>query len=153
MTNQELQTLINSWIPELEFTVEESEFLNVHVPSDKLRDLMLQLRDHEKTAFNYLFCLSGVDWGEELGIVYHLESTVHRHIIVVKVKTSDREAPNFDTVCDIWRTAEFHEREVFDFFGITFNNHPNMTHLFLNEDWQGFPMRKDFEDPINMIIR
>ena len=153
MTNQGLQNLISEWIPNLEFSEEESEFLNIFVSPEHLYDLMLRLRDHKETAFDYLFCLSGVDWGEELGIVYHLESTVHRHIIVVKVKTEDRERPNFDSVCDIWRTAEFHEREVFDYFGVTFNNHPNMTHLFLNDEWQGHPLRKDFEDPVNMIIR
>ena len=153
MTNQELQDIFIKWNLDLEFTEEGSEFLNVLVSSEKLRDLMFQLRDNEKTAFNYLFCLSGVDWGEELGIVYHLESTDHRHTLVVKVNTTDREYPKFDTVSDIWRTAEFNEREVFDYFGIIFTNHPNMKNLFLTEDCQGYPLRKDFEDPINMIIR
>jgi NADH:ubiquinone oxidoreductase subunit C len=99
-----------------------------------------------------LFCLSGVDWGEELGVIYHLESTVYRHIVVVKVKTSDRDNPNFDSVWDIWRTAEFHEREAFDFFGIKFNNHPNLKRLFLTENWEGFPLRKDYVDDVNMVI-
>jgi NADH:ubiquinone oxidoreductase subunit C len=104
-------------------------------------------------SFDYLFCLTGVDWGTELGVVYHLESTTHRHNLVVKVMTSDRENPTIDSVQDIWQTANFHEMEVFDFFGIKFNNHPNLKRLFLPKDWTGYPLRKDYDDPINMIIK
>ncbi len=158
MTNEALQYLINTWIPdpvtsELEFTEEESQFLNIQVQPADLHQLMFQLKNNTETNFDYLFCLTGVDWGNELGVVYHLESTAHRHIVVVKVKTEERENPVFDSVCDIWKTAEFHEREVFDFFGIKFNNHPNLKRLFLTEDWDGFPLRKDYVDDINMIVK
>lgn len=153
MTNEALQSLISNWIPELEFTEEKSQFLNITVQPEHLHQLMSQLKSNTETKFDYLFCLSGVDWEKEMGVVYHLESTVHRHTIVVKVKTTDRENPTFDTVCDIWYTAEFHEREVFDFFGIKFNNHPNLKRLFLTEEWDGFPLRKDYVDEINMVIK
>jgi NADH/F420H2 dehydrogenase subunit C len=137
----------------LEFTEEGSQFLNVIVQPKHLHELMSQLKKNPETHFDYLFCLSGVDWGEELGVVYHLESTTHRHIIVVKVSTADRENPMLDSVYDIWATAEFHEREVFDFFGIIFTNHPNLKRLFLTEEWEGFPLRKDYVDEINMVIK
>jgi len=137
----------------LEFTEEGSQFLSILVQPEHLYALMNQLKLNKQTHFDYLFCLSGVDWGEELGVVYHLESTTHRHSIVVNVKTKNRENPNFDSICDIWRTAEFHEREAFDFFGIKFNNHPNLKRLFLTEDWEGFPLRKDYVDEINMVIK
>lgn len=153
MTNEALQNLISSWIPDLEFSQEASQFLNITVQSENLYQLMSDLKRHEETSFDYLFCLSGVDWQPELGVVYHLESTTHRHTIVVKVKTDDRENPTFDSVCDIWKTAEFHEREVFDFFGIIFKNHPNLKRLFLTDEWEGFPLRKDYEDEINMVIK
>jgi NADH/F420H2 dehydrogenase subunit C len=158
MTNEALQNLIGSWIPDpiatgLEFTEEGSQFLNITVQPDQLHQLMSQLKNNSATEFDYLFCLSGVDWGEDLGVVYHLESTKHRHIIVVKVQTADRENPAFDTVSNIWATAEFHEREVFDFFGIKFNNHPNLKRLFLTDEWDGYPLRKDYEDAINMVIK
>lgn len=136
----------------LEFSEEGSQFLNILVKPEHLYTLMSQLKSNEQTSFDYLFCLSGVDWEEELGVVYHLESTAHRHSVVVKVKTLDRENPNFDSVWDIWRTAEFHEREAFDFFGIKFNNHPNLKRLFLTENWEGFPLRKDYVDDVNMVI-
>jgi len=158
MTNEALQNLISSWVPdpvtsELEFTEEESQFLNISVQPADLHQLMVQLKSNSETNFDYLFCLSGVDWGNELGVVYHLESTTHRHMIVVKVKTEQRDTPLFDSVYDIWKTAEFHECEVFDFFGIQFNNHPNLRRIFLTEDWDGFPLRKDYEDDINMIVK
>ena len=153
MTNEALQNIIGNWIPDLEFSEEDSQFLNVIILPEQLHHLMSKLKSDEETKFDYLFCLSGVDWGVELGVVYHLESTVHRHTIVVKVKTSDRENPKIDSVYDIWATAEFHEREVYDFFGIEFNNHPNMKRLFLTDEWEGFPLRKDYVDEINMIIK
>ncbi|MCF8273768.1 MAG: NADH-quinone oxidoreductase subunit C [Flavobacteriaceae bacterium] len=153
MTNEALQNLISNWIPELEFSEEGSQFLNILVTPEHLHQLMTDLKTNNETSFDYLFCLSGVDWQPELGVVYHLESTTHRHSIVVKVKTDDRENPMFDSVCDIWKTAEFHEREVFDFFGIKFKNHPNLKRLFLTDEWEGFPLRKDYEDDINMVIK
>ena len=153
MTNEALQNLISGWIPDLEFSEEGSQFLNISVQPEQLHQLMLKLKTNSDTKFDYLFCLSGVDWEPELGVVYHLESTEFRHTIVVKVKTADRENPTFNSVCDIWKTAEFHEREVFDFFGIKFNNHPNLKRLFLTDEWEGFPLRKDYEDEINMVVK
>jgi len=158
MTNEALQEKISSWFPDpepvgLSFSEEESQFLNVSISKSALYDLMVRLKSDESTRFDYLFCLTGVDWGEDLGVNYHLESTVHRHQLVVRVRTPEREKPTLPTVCSIWRTAEFHEREVFDFFGIDFTDHPNMKHLFLTEEWEGFPLRKDYEDEINMIIK
>ena len=153
MKNDELQELIGSWSPNLTFTEEGSQYLNVMVPLEELHAIMVKLKHNDQTSFDYLFCLSGVDWGEELGVVYHLESTDFRHSLVVKTQTADRENPVIDSVYDIWATAEFHEREVFDFFGIKFSNHPNLKRLFLTEDWDGFPLRKDYEDNINMVIK
>ena len=153
MTNEALQQLITTWFPELEFWEEGSEFLNIEVEPAQLHALMTKLKQDDQTKFDYLFCQSGVDWGESLGVVYHLESTEFRHRLVVRVKTEDRENPVFDSVSDLWYTAEFHEREVYDFFGIKFNNHPNLKRLVLTEEWDGWPLRKDYVDDINMIIK
>ena len=153
MKNEELQKLIGSWSPNLEFTEEGSQYLNITVPKEELHAIMFKLKHDDQTSLDYLFCLSGVDWGEELGVVYHLESTNFRHSLVVKTQIAERENPVIDSVYDIWATAEFHEREVFDFFGIKFTNHPNLKRLFLTDDWVGFPLRKDYEDNINMIIK
>ena len=153
MTNQEIQETISKWKEGLEFSEEESEFLNVTVDKEDLREISKKLRDTPELDFDYMFCLTGIDWGEEMGVIYHLESIEKNHCLVVKVKTSDRENPVLDTVSDIWRTAEFHEMEVFDFFGIRFNGHPNMKRLFLPPEWEGYPLRKDYEDEVNMVIK
>jgi NADH-quinone oxidoreductase subunit C len=99
---------------------------------------------------DYLFCLTCVDWKTHLGMVYHFSSTTYRHTVVVKVKL-DRTNPEIQTVSDIWRTAEFHEREVYELFGVRFLNHPDLRRLILTDDFEGFPLRKEFEDPVNMI--
>jgi NADH:ubiquinone oxidoreductase subunit C len=85
-------------------------------------------------------------------VVYHLESTEFRHLIVLKSVLSDRENPAIDSLTALYPTAEYFEREVFDLFGIRFNNHPNMKRLFLEDDY-GYPLRKDFRDEINIIER
>ena len=74
-----------------------------------------------------------------------------RNLLVFSAQTADREDPNLDTVCDIWPTAEFHEREVYDLFGIRFNNHPDLRRLLLTDDWEGYPLRKDYVDEINIV--
>ena len=83
-------------------------------------------------------------------MVYHLSSTQSRHSIVIKANL-DREQPAIETVCGIWRTAEFFEREVFELFGVNFLQHPDLRKLILTDDFEGYPLRKDFEDPINII--
>lgn len=158
MTNEALKYLITDWFPEpeavkLHFTEEGSQFLNISIDPDYLHELMSLLKSSPETSFDYLFCVTGVDWGKELGVVYHLESTTHRHVVVVKVQTADRLTPTFDSVQDLWLTANFHEREVYDFFGIKFRNHPNLKRLFLSEDYEGFPLRKDFTDEVNMVVK
>lgn len=158
MTNEALQQTILSWFPDPEvpqpqFSKEGSQYLNVSIEANQLHELMQLLKNKPETHFDYLFCLTGVDYEKDLGVVYHLESTMHRHILVVKVQTSDRENPIFESVQDLWATANYHEREVFDFFGIKFINHPNLKRLFLSEDWEGYPLRKDYVDESNMVVK
>ena len=80
-----------------------------------------------------------------------LHSTKHGHSVELKVKTENRENPAFDTVSDIWQAANFYEREVFDLFGIRFNNHPDLRRIVLDENWQGYPFRKDYVDEVNIV--
>lgn len=136
-----------------EATFEESGLLTVTVPAKELHNLALRLRNDKDLLFDYLVCMTGMDWGESLGVVYHLSSTVHHHWLVVKTFTTNRETPELPSVSDIWATANLNEREVFDFFGIRFINHPDMRRLFLRNDWVGYPLRKDYDasETINPI--
>ena len=153
MKNEDLQNIINGLGTNLGFSTEASEFLNVIVPKEQLHNVCSKLKSNPDLKFNYAFCITGMDWGKELGVIYHLESTELKHQIVVKVMTVDRDNPTLDSVHDIWQTADFHELEVYDFFGIKFNNHPKLRRLFLTPEWEGFPLRKDYVDEANMIIK
>ena len=149
MTSEELKNHISSVLPSSTFD-ETGEFLNVIISSEDLLPLMQDLRSKSEFDFDYLFCLTCVDWKDHLMMVYHLLSKTYKHTLVVKAKIADRDNAQIETVCRIWRTAEFHEREVFDLFGVKFINHPDLRRLFLTDDWNGYPLRKDYADE-NMI--
>ena len=149
MTNEELKSALIAIDPSLVFE-EGSEWLNMNVEPKKWLSLAGQIRHADPLFFDYLFCLTCVDWKAHLTMVYHLSSTKFRHNIVVKSKL-DRFQPEIETVCFIWKTAEFHEREVAELFGVNFLHHPDLRKLILPDDWVGFPLRKDYEDPVNMI--
>lgn len=150
MTNEELKAAIVNYIPDAVFD-ETTTWLNVSISADEWLPLAEALRNHSQLDFDYLFCVTGVDWKSHLSVVYHLTSKKFGHILVVKAKIDNRVDPVIETVCGIWRTAELHEREVYDLMGVRFKNHPDLRRLFLTEEWNGFPLRKDYEDPINMI--
>lgn len=125
--------------------VEEGEFLVLTVEPGVFRSLAEHLRDDAELRFDYLVCMTGMDWGEKLGVIYHFRSTVSNRDLVVKTAAVSRENPELFTVSDLWATADLNEREVFDFFGIRFINHPDMRRLFLRNDWVGYPLRKDYD--------
>jgi len=139
-------------VPDAEFQ-ENKQFLTCIIPPAKLHALAVRLAGDADLAFDFLFCLSGVDMIQYIEVVYHLESTAHRHQAVLKVRVFDRDHGAVDTVCDIWRTAEFHEREIYDLLGIRFTNHPDLRRIFLEEEWIGHPLRKDYADEINIVER
>jgi NADH/F420H2 dehydrogenase subunit C len=149
MISTELKEQLSILHPSL--VIEEpAEWLHVHVEASEWLVLAGQLKNNESLSFDYLFCVTCVDWKTHLSMVYHLRSLKHAHTLVVKIKL-DREKPEVESVANIWRTAEFHEREAYDLFGVIFLHHPDLRRLFLTEDWVGWPLRKDYEDPVNMI--
>ncbi len=149
MTKEELKIQILTILPTVSFE-ETGEWLQVLVAAEDWKLFAQQLHASAELQFDYLFCLTCVDWKTHLTMVYHLTSTTYRHNIVIKIKL-DSINPFIETVSDIWRTAEFHEREVFEMFGVNFLHHPDLRKLILPDDWIGYPLRKNYEDPINMI--
>jgi len=111
------------------------------------RDIALFMRDHARLKFNYMACLSGVDYfpEEKLGIVCNLESLgVLGHRLAVKV-SCPRSGGAIPTVSCVWHTANWHEREAYDMFGIDFAGHPDFRRILCPDDWEGFPLRKDYK--------
>jgi len=150
MTNEELKITITSLFATATFD-EGGEWLNVNVEVAEWKSFAQQLRNNDHLSFDFLFSLTCIDWKTHLTMVYHLESTGYRHNMVVKIKL-DTVTPEVETVSDIWQTANFHEREVYELFGVNFLNHPDLRLLILPDGWEGKnPLRKDFDDPVNMI--
>ena len=151
MEKQQLIDALKTRFPGAEFP-EGTQFPEMIISPDQLHETAQALRSEELFCFDYLVSLTAVDFIKQMTIVYHLESIGHRRLIVLKTSVSDRENPAVDTVSDIWTGAGFHEREVFDLFGIRFTNHPDLRRLFMDDDY-GYPLRKDFRDEINIIER
>jgi NADH-quinone oxidoreductase subunit C len=125
------------------------------------------LRDDPRLSMEFLNCISGVDYLEtdpkkapkagfepHLEVVYHFSSFTHRHRFVLKVilpRWKDGKAgeiPEVPSVTSLWKTADWHEREVYDLSGVWFSGHPDLRRILLAEDWQGHPLRKDYEFPL-----
>jgi len=101
-------------------------------------------------AFDNLMCLAAVDYPKEapprIEVVYHLYSYTHRHLFVLKALLP-REDPRVPTVERVWAVANWHEREAYDMFGVTFEGHSDPRRILLPDDWVGHPLRKDWVDP------
>jgi NADH-quinone oxidoreductase subunit C len=139
----------------------------IETAPDALPDVCRYLRDEPELRFNFLSCVSGVDyfegdpkkaakvtWKPHVEVVYHLWSVPHRVSLVLKVilpRWKDDvpgELPEVPTVSGIWSTADWHEREVYDLSGVHFVGHPALRRILCPEDWVGHPLRKDYEMPL-----
>ena len=138
----------------------------IEVTPDGLVDLMTYLRDDPELKFEMLNCITAVDYFQpdpkkaaKAGFdphmeVDHLSSITQKHTLVVKVKISrwkddvEGQLPDVPSVSGVWRTADWHEREVFDLSGVNFTGHPNLVRILCPEDWVGYPLRKDYEMPL-----
>ena len=151
MTNDELKTVLTERFPAAEIK-QGFQYVEMIVKAEDLHETAVQLKQTDEFYFDYLICLTGIDYPENMGITYHLESVKHRHVMVLKVRTADRINPAIDTVSDVWITAKYHEREVYDLLGVHFNNHTDLRRLFLEDGW-GFPLRKDYVDEVRIVER
>ncbi len=125
------------------------------------------LKEDARLSFELLNCISGVDYLEpdakkapkagfepHTEVVYHFSSFTHRHRFVVKIilprwkDNKPGELPEVPSVTELWATADWHEREVYDLSGVNFIGHPDLRRILLSEDWEGHPLRKDYEFPL-----
>jgi NADH-quinone oxidoreductase subunit C len=148
MEKQEIKEIIEGLGIPAEF-IETRQHTEIIIPADALHEAALKLKGSQELQLDFLISATAIDWKTNFTVVYHLTSSVLHHVVVVKTNVSERENPEIDTVSDIWATAEFQEREIFDLFGIKFRNHMDLRRLFLDDDW-GFPLRKEYTDE-NML--
>ena len=145
-----MENLISTKLKEKfpESTLEIAEFrgeLTIVVKKEDMVPLCTFLRDDPDFSFNFLSDLCGVDYlgrKPRFDVVYHLYSLENNHRLRLKVKVEKGES--VPSLTCVWNTANWHEREVFDLFGITFDGHPDLSRILLPEDWEGYPLRKDF---------
>jgi NADH-quinone oxidoreductase subunit C len=121
------------------------------IDPDHIIKVCLELRDNPKTYFDFLSCLSGVDYGVDenrFGVVYHLASIPYQTQLTLKIsKENNRdedELPSFPSITSIYHAADWHEREAYEMIGIFFEGHPDLRRLLLPDDWEGYPLRKDY---------
>ncbi len=150
MENSQLTELTTAFNSEVLAEDEGLQFLTLTVESNMFLPLANFLRETPELNFDFLFCLTAVDMEEYFLSVYHFRSTNFDHELVVKAKI-EKENPEIHTVSHIWKTAEFHEREAYDLMGIKFINHPDLRRIFLEDDWVGYPLRKDYVDEVNIV--
>jgi NADH-quinone oxidoreductase subunit C len=120
--------------------------VTIELPREHLVEVCTWLRDTSSARFRLLSDLSGTDYPDRpdrLCVDYHLYSFDHNFRIRLKVRVSV-EDPHIPTVTGVWPTANWHEREVYDFFGVRFDGHPNLIRILMPEDWEGYPQRKDY---------
>jgi NADH-quinone oxidoreductase subunit C len=139
----------------------------IEVAPEGLIDVCRFLKTDPELRFDMLNCITVVDylevdpkkaaktgWDPHLEVVYHLSSISRKHTLVVKVKLprwqndEPGRLPEVPTVSGVWRTADWHEREVFDLSGVIFVGHPDLRRILCPEDWEGHPLRKDYELPL-----
>jgi NADH-quinone oxidoreductase subunit C len=149
MTSQELLAAIQAKfsglqeIPKVTGQARGDE-LYLAVPAGQLVELCRHIRFDPPLSFDFLSFVTSIDWKTHYEVVYYLTSTLHKHKLVLKVKVDDRANPEVPTISTVWPTADWQEREIFDLMGIKFQGHYNMRRILLPEDWEGFPLRKDY---------
>ena len=121
------------------------------IAPEHIVEVCLELRNNPKTYFDFLSCLSGVDYGLEVmrfGVVYHLASIPYQTQLTLKVSKENsrdlEDLPSFPSITSVYHAADWHEREAFDMIGIFFEGHPDLRRLLLPDDWDGYPLRKDY---------
>ena len=120
---------------------------SIKISADDLIVVMDTLFRNAATYFDMLSCVTGIDNGPDVAtmeVAYNLFSIPFNQHLMVKVKLS-REKPEIDSVSHIWKTANWHEREIFDMYGIYFKNHPDLRRILMPADWEGYPLRKDYK--------
>jgi NADH-quinone oxidoreductase subunit C len=149
MTNQEISEILKQRFPDSIVEVKSENVVApfVKISPTKWKDIALFLRDDQEMQFDFLMCLSGVDYGKgTLGAVYNIYSMNKKHKINIKIDVN-ADAAEIPSVAEVWHTANWHEREAFDLIGIRFTGHPDPRRILMPYDWEGHPLRKDYEVP------
>lgn len=154
MSFEELKNLIAEQFGQEIIVSENTNSLQPYLvlQTERLTEVCLELHDNNKTYFDFLACVTGLDNGLDAGtmeVIYSLYSIPYNHHLTLKVivgrNGADTPMPEVPTVSHIWRTADWHEREIYDLVGIYFTDHPDMRRILCAADWEGHPLRRDYK--------
>lgn len=150
MTSQQIaQALKDKFGEKITASFPDDKHPRVHVNASDLRAVAEFLRNDPSMRFDWLANLSGVDYvaDNQFCMVYDLWSFDHGHVFAVKAYAPRGDDTHFPTVVDLWPAADWHEREAYDMFGMFFDGHPDLRRILMADDWEGFPLRKDYVFP------
>lgn len=152
ITFQEITDIVTSQFPEYAISPDTKNLQPaLIVPAQGIAAVCRFLHEDERCYFDYLACITAIDHGvaaDTMELIYNLTSIPYGSDLALKTvfarNTAEGTLPSVPTVSHIWRTADWHEREAFDLMGITFDGHPDLRRILLPEDWEGHPLRKDY---------
>ena len=119
----------------------------ISVSPENWSEISSVLKNESKLNFDYLMCISAYDKGDNkvYGAAYNFYSTVNNHYLEVRVEAEDDIS--IPSVTGLWKTADWHEREAYDVMGLKFEGHPDLKRILLSDDWEGYPLRKNYKEP------
>jgi NADH-quinone oxidoreductase subunit C len=145
MTREQLTAFVTEKFPEVKSGANK-QFPEFIAAPNQIHSLCKAFKESPETKMDYLFCETAADRKDGFHMVYHLTSSELGHCVMLHTVLADKINPEVATVSHVWSAAEFYEREIFDLFGIKFTNHPDLRRIFLDDDWVGYPLRKDYKD-------
>jgi NADH-quinone oxidoreductase subunit C len=120
--------------------------LTLKIDPKQLLPMCQKLLSEPELGFDYLADVTAIDWKDRIEAVYRMTNLATNAKIVLRLDL-DHEKPEVDSVTSLWRGADYQEREVFDLMGVVFAGHPNLKRILLPDDWEGYPLRKDYVIP------
>ena len=145
MTFEEIFALLDTKASGKASVIEGKDVISVS--PENWSEISSVLKNDSKLNFDYLMCISAYDKGDSkvYGAAYNFYSTVNNHYLEVRVEAED--GTSIPSVVEFWKTADWHEREAYDMMGLKFEGHPDLKRILLSEDWEGYPLRKDYKEP------
>lgn len=143
MTVTEIQDRIKAKYPDIRVDVSDRNPDSLEIEAGTLKYVAQTLKEERDLAFDFLICCFAVDHPEHIEMIYIFHSYVKNHQIIIRTNL-DRKNPVIASLSFIYPTANWHERECYDLFGVHFSNHPDLRRLLLPDDWEGYPMRRDY---------
>lgn len=140
-----LQVLADRF-PDAGLRADEKNLQAIVVDAPRLVEVATFLKQEPTLDFDYQMVVTAADWVEHVDVIHYFMSYQHQHTIALKVQLPDGKL-EMDSLVPLWASSNWHEREVYDLFGVTFNGHPDLRRILMPCDWEGYPLRKNFTHP------